>query len=181
MNDWWRGAVIYQIYPRSFQDSTGSGVGDLRGITARLDHVARLGADAIWLSPIFTSPMADMGYDVSDYTDVDPVFGTLADFDVLLARARELGLKVIIDQVLSHSSDQHAAFGRGHALDLAGVDADEQDLAAGARVGLHQRPDGGRDRLLLLLGVVGVAQQEARMQRVVFRFQPGDFPLHVLG
>jgi len=108
--DWWRGAVVYQIYPRSFQDSTGNGIGDLAGITARLDHVARLGADAIWLSPIFTSPMADMGYDVSDYRDIEPLFGTLADFDALIARAHELGLKVIVDQVISHSSDRHPWF-----------------------------------------------------------------------
>ncbi|MBB5220260.1 alpha-glucosidase [Amaricoccus macauensis] len=110
MADWWRGAVIYQIYPRSFQDTTGDGIGDLKGITERLDYVAGLGVDAIWLSPIFTSPMADMGYDVSDYTDIDPTFGTLADFDAMIARAHELGLKVIVDQVLSHSSDQHPFF-----------------------------------------------------------------------
>ncbi|WP_159587355.1 alpha-amylase family glycosyl hydrolase [Chelativorans xinjiangense] len=109
-NAWWRGAVTYQIYPRSFQDSNGDGVGDLKGITRRLGHVAELGVDAIWLSPIFTSPMADMGYDVSNYTDIDPTFGTLADFDAMVARAHELGLKVIIDQVLSHSSDQHPFF-----------------------------------------------------------------------
>ncbi|KFE35293.1 alpha-amylase family glycosyl hydrolase [Thioclava atlantica] len=108
--DWWRGAVIYQIYPRSFQDDSGDGIGDLEGITRRLDHVASLGVDAIWLSPIFTSPMADMGYDVSDYRDIDPQFGTLADFDALVAKAHSLGLKVIIDQVISHSSDQHPWF-----------------------------------------------------------------------
>ena len=110
MDDWWRGCVIYQIYPRSFQDTDGDGIGDLPGIIARLDHVAKLGADAIWLSPIFRSPMADMGYDVSDYCDIDPLFGGLADFDALLARAHELGLKVILDMVLSHSSDQHPWF-----------------------------------------------------------------------
>ena len=110
MADWWRGAVIYQIYPRSFQDSNGDGIGDLRGITERLPYVADLGVDAIWLSPIFTSPMADMGYDVSDYTDIDPIFGSLADFDAMVARAHELGLKVIIDQVLSHSSIEHPFF-----------------------------------------------------------------------
>ena len=110
MADWWRGSVTYQVYPRSFQDSAGNGIGDLAGITARLDHIARLGVDAIWLSPFFTSPMADMGYDVSDYTDVDPLFGTLADFDALIARAHDLGLRVIIDQVLSHSSAQHPYF-----------------------------------------------------------------------
>ncbi|MBP8272630.1 MAG: alpha-glucosidase, partial [Sphaerotilus sp.] len=109
-NDWWRGAVIYQIYPRSFQDSNADGVGDLPGITRRLEHVAALGVDAIWISPFFKSPMKDFGYDVSDYRDVDPLFGTLADFDALLARAHQLGLRVMIDQVLSHTSDQHAWF-----------------------------------------------------------------------
>ena len=108
--DWWRGAVIYQIYPRSFQDSNGDGIGDLAGITRRLDHVADLGADAVWISPFFTSPMMDFGYDVSDYRDVDPMFGTLADFDALVDKAHRLGLKVMIDLVLSHSSDQHPWF-----------------------------------------------------------------------
>ena len=108
--DWWRGAVIYQIYPRSFQDSNGDGIGDLPGITRRLDHVAGLGADAIWISPFFTSPMKDYGYDVSDYRDVDPMFGTLADFDALVAAAHRLGLRVMIDLVLSHTSDQHPWF-----------------------------------------------------------------------
>ncbi|MFY0597075.1 MAG: DUF3459 domain-containing protein [Cognatishimia sp.] len=109
--NWWRGAVIYQIYPRSFQDSNGDGVGDLKGITERLPHVASLGVDAIWISPFFTSPMKDFGYDVSDYCDVDPMFGTLADFDALVARAHKLGLRVMIDLVLSHTSDQHPWFG----------------------------------------------------------------------
>ncbi|HYB64650.1 MAG TPA: alpha-amylase family glycosyl hydrolase [Steroidobacteraceae bacterium] len=107
---WWRGAVIYHIYPRSFADSNGDGIGDLPGITARLEYVASLGVDAIWLSPFFTSPMKDFGYDISDYCDVDPIFGTLTDFDRLLARAHELGLRVVIDQVLSHTSDQHPWF-----------------------------------------------------------------------
>ena len=110
MREWWRDAVIYQIYPRSFQDDNGDGIGDLPGITRRLDHVASLGVDAIWLSPFFTSPDKDMGYDVSDYTSVNPLFGTIGDFDALVARAHDLGLKVIIDQVLSHSSDQHPWF-----------------------------------------------------------------------
>ncbi|HEX6374908.1 MAG TPA: alpha-glucosidase [Allosphingosinicella sp.] len=108
--EWWRGAVIYQIYPRSFADSNGDGVGDLPGITERLDHVASLGVDGIWLSPFFTSPMKDFGYDIADYRGVDPVFGTLADFDRLLERAHALGLRVLIDQVYSHSSDQHDWF-----------------------------------------------------------------------
>lgn len=107
---WWRGAVIYNIYPRSFADSNGDGIGDLAGITAHLDYVAALGVDAIWLSPFFTSPMKDFGYDISNYCDVDPIFGTLADFDRLLSRAHELGLRVVIDQVLSHTSDQHPWF-----------------------------------------------------------------------
>jgi len=110
MSEWWRGATIYQIYPRSFQDTTGNGIGDLAGITDRLDHVASLGVDAIWLSPFFPSPMADMGYDVSDYKGVDPLFGAIEDFDRLVARAHELGLKVVIDQVLSHTSDKHPWF-----------------------------------------------------------------------
>ena len=109
-NGWWRGGVIYQIYPRSYQDSNGDGIGDLPGITRRLDHIAALGADGIWLSPFFKSPMKDFGYDVSDYCDVDPMFGTLDDFKALVARAHALGLKVMIDQVLSHTSDQHPWF-----------------------------------------------------------------------
>ena len=108
--DWWRGAVIYQIYPRSFQDSNGDGIGDLLGIISRLPYVASLGVDAIWLSPFFTSPMLDFGYDVSDYCDVDPMFGTLTDFDLLVVEAHRLGLKVMIDLVLSHTSDQHPWF-----------------------------------------------------------------------
>ncbi len=108
--EWWRGAAIYQIYPRSFRDSNGDGIGDLPGITERLDYVASLGVDAIWISPFFTSPMADFGYDVADYCGVDPIFGTLADFDALVARAHALGLRVTIDQVYSHTSDQHAWF-----------------------------------------------------------------------
>lgn len=108
---WWRGAVIYQIYPRSFLDTNGDGVGDLPGIIERLDYIAGLGVDAIWISPFFRSPMADFGYDIADYRDVDPLFGTLDDFDQLLARAHALGLKVMIDQVLSHTSIEHAWFG----------------------------------------------------------------------
>jgi alpha-glucosidase len=107
---WWRGAVVYQIYPRSFRDSNGDGIGDLQGITASLGYVASLGVDALWLSPFFTSPMKDFGYDIADYCDVDPIFGTLQDFDRLLQTAHALGLKVIIDQVYSHTSDQHPWF-----------------------------------------------------------------------
>ena len=107
---WWERGVIYQIYPRSFQDSNGDGVGDLRGIEQRLDYLARLGIDAIWLSPIYPSPMADFGYDVADYTGIDPLFGTMEDFDRLLAAAHERGLKLMLDLVPNHSSDQHPWF-----------------------------------------------------------------------
>ena len=107
---WWREAVIYQVYPRSFFDSNGDGIGDLPGITKQLDYIASLGVDIVWISPFFKSPMKDFGYDVSDYCDVDPLFGTLNDFDQLLARAHELGLKIMIDQVLSHCSEQHPWF-----------------------------------------------------------------------
>lgn len=113
--DWWRGAVIYQIYPRSFQDTNGDGVGDLVGITERLPYVASLGVDAIWISPFYPSPMLDFGYDVSDYRDVNPLFGSFADFDALLERAHALGLKVLIDLVLSHTSDQHPWFAESRA------------------------------------------------------------------
>ncbi|PZQ52706.1 MAG: alpha-glucosidase [Rhodovulum sulfidophilum] len=108
--DWWRGAVIYQIYPRSFQDSNSDGIGDLAGIINRLPYVASLGVDAIWISPFFPSPMLDFGYDVTNYRDVDPMFGTLGDFDALVRRAHDLKLRVIIDLVLSHTSDTHRWF-----------------------------------------------------------------------
>jgi len=107
---WWREAVIYQVYPRSFFDTNGDGIGDLRGITAKLDYIAALGVDIVWISPFFTSPMKDFGYDVEDYCDVDPLFGSLADFDELIAKAHRLGLKIMIDQVLSHTAETHAWF-----------------------------------------------------------------------
>jgi alpha-glucosidase len=109
-DNWWRGGVIYQIYPRSYADSNGDGIGDLAGVTSKLGYVAQLGVDGIWLSPFFKSPMKDFGYDVSDYCDVDPMFGTLADFKALVDKAHGLGLKVMIDQVLSHCADQHPWF-----------------------------------------------------------------------
>ena len=108
--DWWRGAVIYQIYPRSFQDSNGDGIGDLKGIIGRLPYVAGLGVDAIWISPCFKSPMKDFGYDISDYRAIDPMFGTLDDFDTLVAEAHRLGLRVMIDGVISHTADVHPWF-----------------------------------------------------------------------
>jgi alpha-glucosidase len=108
--EWWRGGVIYQVYPRSYQDTSGDGVGDLIGIAERIEYIASLGVDAIWISPFFTSPMKDFGYDVSDYTNVEPMFGTLGDFDHLVKVAHDHGIRIIIDLVLSHSSDQHPWF-----------------------------------------------------------------------
>ena len=107
---WWKSAVVYQIYPRSFADSDGDGVGDLRGIIDHLDHVAGLGVDVLWLSPVYRSPMDDMGYDISDYDDVDPLFGSLADMDELIAAAHARGLKLVMDLVVNHTSDEHAWF-----------------------------------------------------------------------
>jgi alpha-glucosidase len=112
---WWQRGIIYQIYPRSFQDSDGDGVGDLKGILARLDYLAWLGVDAIWLSPIYPSPMVDFGYDVADYTNIDPLFGDLATFDELVARAHERGIGIIMDYVANHSSDQHPWFQESRA------------------------------------------------------------------
>ncbi|RTL43009.1 MAG: DUF3459 domain-containing protein [Burkholderiales bacterium] len=112
---WWRGAVLYQVYPRAFQDSDGDGIGDLAGLAQRLPYIASLGVDGVWISPFFPSPMRDFGYDVSDYCGVDPRFGTLADFDHVVARAHALGLKVLIDQVWSHTADDHPWFQESRA------------------------------------------------------------------
>ncbi len=143
---WWRDAVVYRIYPRSFQDTTGDGVGDLRGITRRLDHVERLGADAIWLSPIYPSPFADMGYDVSDFTAVDPRLGSMADLDELLGAAHRRGIRVLLDLVLSHTSIEHPWF-RKHpaALCLVKGRRSREQLALDVRrTGLEPRPRVGR-------------------------------------
>lgn len=111
---WWRGAVIYQIYPRSFKDTNGDGVGDLKGITDNLEYVAGLGVDGIWISPFKKSPMKDFGYDVSDYKAIDPMFGTMDDFKALLTKAHKLGLKILVDMIFSHTSNEHAWFQESH-------------------------------------------------------------------
>ncbi|WP_296668034.1 alpha-glucosidase [Demequina sp.] len=109
-SDWWKSAVVYQVYPRSFQDSDGDGIGDLQGIRSRLDHLEWLGVDVIWLSPIYASPQADMGYDISDYEAIDPMFGTLDDFDALLEEVHARGMKLVMDLVVNHTSDEHPWF-----------------------------------------------------------------------
>src|SRR5215210_4971614 len=114
-HEWWQKGIIYQVYPRSFADANGDGVGDLRGVISRLDYLTWLGVDALWLSPIYPSPMADFGYDISDYCGVHPLFGTLADFDALLAEAHGRGLKVVLDFVPNHTSDQHPWFTESRA------------------------------------------------------------------
>lgn len=135
MNEWWRGGVVYQVYPRSFCDSDGDGIGDLPGIVSRLDYLSALGVDGVWVSPFFKSPMRDFGYDISDYCEVDPTFGTLADFDGLLARAHDHGLKLVIDQVYSHTSDQHAWFRESRSS--------RDNAKADWYVWADPRPDGG--------------------------------------
>ena len=105
-DEWWKGAVVYQIYPRSFKDSNGDGFGDLEGIRSKLDYLKSLGVDVLWLSPIYTSPQADNGYDIADYYDIDPMFGTLADFDALLEGVHERGMRLVMDLVVNHSSDE---------------------------------------------------------------------------
>ena len=113
--DWYRESIIYQVYPRSYYDTNGDGIGDLPGITAKLDYIASLGVDIVWISPFFKSPMKDFGYDISDYCDVDPMFGTLADFDVMIAKAHSLGLKIMIDQVMAHTAEEHPWFKESRA------------------------------------------------------------------
>ncbi len=165
--DWWRSAVIYQVYPRSFQDSSGNGTGDLRGITRRLGHIESLGVDAIWISPFFKSPMKDFGYDVSDYRAVDPLFGSLADFDELLAEAHRRGLRVIIDQVLSHSSDQHPWF-------LESRESRQNDKADWY-VWADARPDGGPpNNWLSVFGGIAWQWEPRRGQYYLHNFLPSQ-------
>lgn len=139
--DWWKSAVFYQIYPRSFADSNGDGIGDLAGITERVPYIAALGVDALWISPIFTSPMHDFGYDVADYCDIDPVFGTLADADELIARCHEYGLRITLDWVPNHTSNEHAWFVESRAMSAtwepekmrSTIDAIQNDAASGTQ------------------------------------------------
>ena len=112
---WWQNGVIYQIYPKSFQDTTGSGTGDLRGVTARLDYLKTLGIDAIWLTPFYISPQVDNGYDVANYIAIDPAYGTLDDFDELVAGAHQRGIRIVLDMVFNHTSTEHAWFQRALA------------------------------------------------------------------
>src|SRR5215471_5086681 len=109
-HEWWRHAVFYEIYPRSFADTNGDGIGDLNGITGKLDYLKALGVDAIWITPCYPSPQMDFGYDVSDYQNIDPMYGTLEDFDRLMSEARKRGIRIIMDLVINHTSDQHAWF-----------------------------------------------------------------------
>jgi alpha-glucosidase len=160
---WWQGAAIYQIYPRSFLDSNGDGVGDLQGIIERLDYVASLGVDAVWISPFFKSPMADFGYDISDYRAVDPLFGTLDDFDRLLRKAHGLGLKVMIDQVLSHTSMEHAWF----AESRRSRDNPRSDWYVWA----DARPDGGPpNNWLSIFGGIAWTWEPRRAQYYLHNF-----------
>ncbi|ASJ71121.1 alpha-glucosidase [Granulosicoccus antarcticus] len=155
--DWWRGAVIYQIYPRSYQDSNHDGIGDLAGIKDRLPHIAELGADAIWISPFFKSPMKDFGYDVSNYKDIDPMFGDLFAFDELIEHAHALDLKVMVDLVLSHTSDQHSWF----AQSSSSRDNDRHDWYVWA----DAKPDGGPpNNWLSIFGGPGWSWHSTRCQ-----------------
>ena len=135
MDDWWKGAALYQVYPRSFFDSNGDGIGDLPGLTRKIPYIADLGVDGIWLSPVFTSPMRDFGYDVADYCGIDPIFGTLDDFDRLVEAVHARGLKLIIDQVYSHTSDAHDWFVQSRAS----RDGEKADWYVWA----DAKPDGG--------------------------------------
>lgn len=155
--DWWRGAVIYQVYPRSFQDSNHDGIGDLAGIKDRLPHIAELGADAVWISPFFKSPMKDFGYDVSNYTDIDPMFGDLFAFDELIEHAHALDLKVMVDLVLSHTSDQHSWF----AQSASSRDNDRHDWYVWA----DAKPDGSPpNNWLSIFGGPGWSWHSTRCQ-----------------
>lgn len=133
--------MIYQIYPRSFADADGDGMGDLPGITSRLDHLAELGVDAVWLSPFYRSPQKDAGYDVADYRDVDPLFGTLEDADALIAEAHRLGIRVVVDLVPNHTSDQHGWFRAALAAGPGSPERDRYMFREGKGPGGDQPPN----------------------------------------
>ena len=171
--DWWRGAFLYQIYPRSFQDSNGDGIGDLAGVTRRLDYVQQLGVDAIWISPFFPSPMKDFGYDVSDYRGIDPIFGRLEDFQCLLAESHRRGLAVLIDLVLSHSSDQHPWFLESQAS--------RENARADWYVWADPKPDGSPpNNWLSVFGGSAWQWHARRRQYYLHNFLPSqpDFNFH---
>ena len=174
-SEWWRSGVIYQVYPRSFADANGDGIGDLAGITSRLNSLASLGVDAVWLSPFYRSPQKDAGYDVSDYCDVDPLFGNLQDFDTMLAEAHRLGLKVLIDLVPNHTSDQHKWFQAA----LAGGTVEAGGAPLPAREFYHFKPGRGiagelpPNNWLSLFG--GPAWTRIRSENG----EPGDWYLHL--
>jgi alpha-glucosidase len=171
-HEWWRGAAIYHVYPLSFADSNGDGYGDIPGITERLDHIKWLGADAIWLSPFYKSPMRDFGYDISDYRDVDPIFGSLADFDAMVEKAHALGLKVIVDQVYSHTSDQHAWFAESRR--------DRTNPKADWYVWADAKPDGSPPNNWQSVFMASAWTWDARRRQYYLNnFQPGQPDLNV--
>jgi len=171
-NKWWQGAVFYQIYPRSFQDTSGNGIGDLPGIIDRLDYIASLNVDAIWISPFFKSPMKDYGYDVQDYRDVDPLFGTIDDFKTLLAEAHKRGIKIMIDLVLSHTSAQHEWF-----IDSRmNKDGDKKDFYVWA----DPKPDGSPpNNWLSIFGGAAWSYDFYREQYYLHNFLPSQPDLNV--
>ena len=167
MHEWWRGAVVYQVYPRSFQDSNGDGIGDLPGITQRLDHIASLGVDAIWISPFFKSPMADYGYDVEDYRQVDPIFGSLEDLDVLIEHAHARDLKLLVDLVPCHTSERHLWFQEAR-LSRDNAKADWYVFA-------DPRPDGTPpNNWLSVLGGIAWSWEPRRAQYYLHHFLPSQ-------
>ena len=169
---WWRGAVIYQIYPRSYMDANGDGIGDLQGITQKMDYIASLGVDGIWISPFFASPMKDFGYDVSDYCSVDPIFGTLEDFDRLLEVAHACGLRVIIDQVYAHTSDLHAWFAESRQS--------RNNPKADWYVWKDARPDGAPpNNWQAVFGGAAWTWDARRQQYYMHNFLPGQPQLNV--
>lgn len=155
--DWWRGAVIYQVYPRSLNDSNQDGIGDIQGIVDKLDYIASLGVDAIWVSPFFKSPMKDFGYDISDYRAIDPMFGNMDDFDLLVAESKQRGIGIIIDQVLSHTSDAHDWFTESRA--------DRTNGKADWYVWADAKPDGTAPNNWLSIFGGGAWEWEPRRQQ----------------